>query len=113
MVSAKITQQPSSGAPTNFGPLAKLISLAQDVLSTLVPIAIGFGLVSFLFFLAMFIWKGADSPTEQTKAKTGMIWSIVALFVMVSIYGIILVLASILGVSVGGGPQPFKLPGEQ
>ena len=113
MVSAQIIQQTTTGAPNTFGPLAKLISLAQNVLATLVPIAIGFGLVSFLFFLALFIWKGADSPTEQTKAKTGMIWSIVALFVMVSIYGIILVLASILGVSVGGGPQPFKLPGEQ
>lgn len=103
----------TSTVTNNFGPLARLISTIQNVLGGLIPIAIGLGVVGFLFFLALFIWKGADNPIEQKKAKVGMFWSIIALFVMVSVYGIILLMASILGVEVGGGPQPFKLPGER
>ena len=69
---------------------------------------IGLAVISFFWFLIQFIWKGSKDPAEQQKSLKGMGYSILALFVMVSIWGIIALAASILGVNVGGN---ISIPG--
>lgn len=99
-----------SGGGTNA--LFKLLALAQTIVSRLVPFLIGVAVLAFFWFLIIFIWKGQDSPEEQKKSLAGMGYSILAIFVMVSIWGIIGFFGSIFGISQGGSMPGFKLPGE-
>jgi hypothetical protein len=93
------------------GPL-RLLALAQEIINRLVPFLIGLAVVAFFWFLVEFIWKGKDSPEEQNKAKKGIWWSILALFVMVSIWGIVTFLANTLGIDQNAKVHGFTLPGE-
>jgi quinol-cytochrome oxidoreductase complex cytochrome b subunit len=102
----------ASTLTSGSGALTRYILSLQVILNKLVPLSIGFAFVGFLFFLVKFIWKSVDNPTERQKAKEGIFWSIVALFVMMSVWGIVAWLANLLGTGVGGSMPPFKLPGE-
>jgi hypothetical protein len=96
----------------NFtGPLG-LIALAQTLINRDIPFLVGLALLAFFWYLVEFIWKGRDSSEEQKKGKMGMVYSIVALFVMVSVWGIIGFIGGTLGISQGGKMSGFNLPGE-
>ena len=97
---------------TGNNALLKLLSVAQTLVSRLVPFLIGVAVLAFFWFLITFIVKGQSSPEEQKKSLAGMGYSILALFVMVSIWGIIGFFGSIFGISQGGSMPGFKLPGE-
>ena len=84
--------------------LLSLLALAQTVVNRLSPILVTVALLAFFWFLIKFIWKGAESPSTKNEAAKGMGYSILALFVMVSIWGIIAMMQSILGVT------PIKQP---
>lgn len=88
-----------------------LIDLAQTVVARLVPLLVGLAMLAFFWFLVEYIWKGKDDPEVYTKGRAGMFYSIVAIFVMVSIWGIVGLIGSIFGVEQGGGIQGFRLPG--
>ena len=82
--------------------LVQLLNVAQDILSRLVPFAITLAVVVFFWFLISFIWKGAADPAKRAESLKGMGWSVVALFVMVSIWGIVGFMASLTGIGQGG-----------
>ncbi len=92
----------------NGSALLSLLALAQALVSNLGVFAIGVAVLAFFWFLITFIWKGKDSPDEQSKSLRGMGYSVLALFVMVSIWGIIGLLGSITGVNQGGN---IPIPG--
>ena len=97
---------------TNGNALLSLLGLAQTIVGRLVPLLVGVAVLAFFWFLIAFIWKGQDSPEEQRKSLSGMGYSVLALFVMVSVWGIIGFFASLFGINVGGTMPGFKLPGE-
>lgn len=91
----------------NGGALLQLLALAQEIVSRLVPFAIGLAVLAFFWFLITFIFKGKDKPEEQQKSLKGMGFSVLALFVMVSIWGIIGFFGSVFGINQGGNiPVP-------
>lgn len=92
----------------NGSTLIQLLNVAQDILSRLVPFAVTLAVLSFFWFLIRFIWKGGQDPEAKTSSLKGMGFSILALFVMVSIWGIIGLLGSIVGVNQGGN---IPIPG--
>ena len=79
-------------------PILGLMALAQTILSQAVPILIGCAVVGFFYGLVMFIWKGKEGGESLAKSKQFMIYSLGALFVMVSIWGIIALMQDTLGV---------------
>ncbi len=95
----------------NGGPLLQLLAMAQTIVSRLVPFMIGLAVLAFFWFLIKFIWKGSDDAKAHDDGMKGMGYSILALFVMVSIWGIISALGSMLGVNQGGGLPPLQMPG--
>ncbi len=101
----------SSVGQVNGGPLLQLLAMAQTIVSRLVPFMIGLAVLAFFWFLIKFIWKGSDDAKAHDDGMKGMGYSILALFVMVSIWGIISALGSMLGVSQGGGLPPLQMPG--
>ncbi len=86
----------------NGGALLGLLALAQKIVSNLVPFAVGLAVLAFFWFLIGFIFKGGDSPADKSAGLKGMGYSVLALFVMVSIWGIVGFFGSILGVGQGG-----------
>lgn len=57
----------------------------------------GLALVYFLFGVAMFI-RGAESEDARDTGRQHMLWGIIGLAIMVSVYGILRVVAGTLGV---------------
>ncbi len=100
----------SSSLGVNNGPVLGLIGLAQTVVSRLGVLMIGLGLLAFFWYLIQYIWKGDESPEKRQEGLKGMGYSILALFVMVSIWGIIGLMANILGTGVGGGIPSLEMP---
>jgi hypothetical protein len=95
------------------GQLLNIFNLVQTLVARAVPLLIGIALLAFFWFLIEFIWKGRDNPEEQKKSKAGMGWAILALFVMVSVWGIIGFMGNILGINQGGTIKGYKNPGEE
>ena len=54
----------------------------------LIPITVGAALVYFLYGLAQFILVSGDEK-KLAEGKQKMVWGVIALFIMVSIWGII------------------------
>ncbi len=104
---------PVSGTTgASFGQVNALLTLFQSVVDKSIPILIGLGLLAFFWFLVMFIWKGGENPEARKKSLGGMGWSIIAIFVMVSIWGIVIFMGTILGIEQGGEMHGFILPGK-
>jgi len=64
------------------------LNLVNTVLGALIPIAISLALVVFFFGLVKYIFK-LGNEDQQKEAMRLMIWGVIAIFVMVSIWGII------------------------
>lgn len=95
----------------NGSALLNLLALAQEILGRLIPFSLTVAVLAFFWFLIQFIWKGAESEEKRSNALKGMGFSILALFVMVSIWGIIGFLGSIIGVGQGGSIPTPRVPG--
>lgn len=78
--------------------LLNLLSLAQTLVSRAVPFLIGLAMVTFFYGLVLFMWKGKEGGENLDKAKRFMAYSIGAIFIMVSLWGIIYFLQNILGI---------------
>jgi len=85
--------------------LEDIIGLFGRVVASLIPIATGLALLFFIWSLAKFILN-ADNDEERKKGKQQMMWGIVALFVLVSIWGIVGFIGRTLGVGPDGA-APF------
>ena len=66
---------------TFFGSIGRIIGL-------LLPIVVALALLYFFWGLAKFILAAGDE-TARAEGKSIMIWGIVALFVMVSVWGLV------------------------
>jgi len=81
--------------------LADLIDALGNVVNIATPVVVGIALIAFFWGLAKFIFSAGDEEKRES-GKHIMIWGIVALFVMVSIWGIVGFIGDALGVDEGG-----------
>ena len=85
--------------------LQNLIFKTQNILTSLIPIVIILALLAFFWGLVKYIWSSGEGHEEGKKV---MIAGIVALFVMVSVWGIIRAVQSTLGI---GSDSALPAPG--
>jgi len=78
--------------------------------ATLVVFTAGFLL--FMWGLAMYLWKLKDGGDTKTGVNH-MIWGLVGMLVMVSVYGIIALIANTIGVDPINPVDPGRLQGIQ
>jgi hypothetical protein len=80
-------------------PIRNLISAVNGIVATLIPLMIALALVAFFWGLVKYLYAAKGDPKGGDAAKQLMIWGLVALFVMVSVWGIITLAQQALGVS--------------
>lgn len=73
--------------------LGKIVKLASDFIALLVPVVISAAVLFFLYGLAKYMWSVGD---EKEAGKGMMIWGVIGLFVMVSIWGLVNLLSETL-----------------
>jgi hypothetical protein len=80
--------------------LGNLISRVHDIIEYLIILVAGLALLAFFWGLTKFIYKTGNEK-EKDEGKNIMIWGTIALFVMVSVWGIISMMQSDLGLNTG------------
>jgi len=85
----------------NFNYFESTIESVGNLVTQLIPLVIALGLLFFIWGLVQFIMSGGDDDAK-TKAKSHMVWGIIALFVMIAVWGIVQLLGDIAGVDIGG-----------
>ena len=94
-------QGPVASVKTGFGSLKDLIeTFTNSVLAAVGTLLLSMGVVAFFYGIVMYIWGSREG--NETKIKNGntfLKWSLLALFVMFSIYGIIKLAQNTLGLT--------------
>lgn len=93
-------------AQEDFSNLQGTLTSVLEFMNDLVPLAIGIGVIVFLFGLISFITAGADEE-KRKGARNTIIWGIIILFVMVSVWGLVGVLENTFGFE---SYEPENLP---
>lgn len=86
----------------SFAAFDKVKSLLRDfksLLDLLIPIIFALALIFFFYGLADFIRTASEKTKEEGKNR--MKWGIIALFVMISIWGIIKYIGDSVGIETG------------
>jgi hypothetical protein len=85
--------------------LQSLIRFTGDILNMLIPIFIALALLAFFWGLVRYVWGNGTGGKESARGI--MVAGILALFVMVSVWGIIRLAQNTLGINSGGAlPAP-------
>jgi len=77
--------------------IERLIDQLGGIINSLLPVLFALALVYFFWGLVKYI-KGAGDPKAAAEGKSIMIYGVIALAVMVTIYGLIAWLQSTLGI---------------
>ena len=78
-----------------FEVLRDIVDYLGIIIETAIPVAFGGAILAFFFGLARFIFSAGDE-LKRKEGKSIMIWGLVALFVMTSVFGIIRLFQSTL-----------------
>ncbi|HEY4714975.1 MAG TPA: hypothetical protein VIH31_00505 [Candidatus Paceibacterota bacterium] len=77
-----------------------ILAIVQNILNILIPILITLGIVYFIYGVIGYVT--AKDEEKRTEARGTMIYGIIGLFVIVSIWGLIKFLGTATGVGQGG-----------
>ena len=72
------------------------------ILNPLITLAFAVALMYFLYGVYEFI-KESDSEDARSKGREHILWGIIGMFIMISVYGIIRVLLTTFGVPIPDG----------
>ncbi len=89
--------------------LQSLITLLTDLLDMVVPFLLAIAVVLFMWGVLKYIMSGDDDESRK-KATSLMIYGIVAIFVMVGLWGLVGVLDGTFGFGGTTPAQPPELP---
>lgn len=100
--------QPSS----RFSDFPGFVNFLLDILNPLIVLVAGIALLVFFKGLVSFIAKAGDDKAHK-DGRNLMVWGLIALFVMVSILGIVRLMQDDLGFNDTGFPTlPTGTPGQ-
>ncbi len=95
------------GATANPSYLSSLITGAKTLLDQLVVFLIALAVVWFIWNVIRYTMSSDEE--KKGAAKTQMIWGVVAIAVIVSIWGLVAILQGIFGVNTTGAGNVTKL----
>jgi uncharacterized membrane protein YidH (DUF202 family) len=83
-----------------------LVFLALGILNQVTVVLVALAVVIFIFGVVRYVSKG-DSEEERKKGRNLMIWGIIAIFVIVSVWGFVNILANTLNLPTQTPPAPL------
>ena len=86
--------------------LGGLVDQFGQIVGLLVPILFSLGIVAF--FYGIFLYIFSQSGDSKKEGRGIILWSLVAIFVMASLYGIVILAQNTLGIS--GEVNDFETP---
>jgi hypothetical protein len=98
----------SFGSAVNFGYLEGAVMSLGRVIDVLVPVLVALALALFIWGLVIFITQ-SDNDQGRAAGKQKMIWGIIALFVIVSVWGLVNLLQQLTGVGAGAVVAPVSI----
>lgn len=93
-------------AVTYAASITSVIAIVRGILDSIIPIIITLAVIYFFWGLAQYIIK-SDNEDARTEARNIMIYGIIILFVMLSVWGLVGILGSTFGVGQGGSGGSF------
>lgn len=82
--------------------VAKLIVKGADFI---IIFLVGLTVLVFMYGLMRYMFKGASSDTARTEGRKLMLWGLIGIFVMVSVWGLVGVLSATIGHQSRAVPQ--------
>lgn len=79
-----------------------------DIINLIIPLMVAIALIAFFYGLIIYLFSQGNEENKG-KGKGIMLWGIVALFVMVSIWGIVRVIADTFNIQQGTTITPPKV----
>jgi hypothetical protein len=98
-----VMAQSLTAADTLIRSIGRLVNLS-------LPVIVGIGLLAFFWGLVKYIFAAGDEAAKADGKKI-MIWGLVALFMMVAVWGLVKVIATNLGVDLGATINVPTVPG--
>lgn len=86
-----------------------IITTLTGIINTLVPFLIAVAVVIFLVGVVKYVTAGADE-TKRAEGRNVMIYGIIGLFVMISIWGLVTILNDTFGLNVNVNIPTQALP---
>ncbi len=87
-----------SSCSNTFNNLGDLLTFGTCLInSSVVPLLFAVAIICFLWGVVMYI-KSADNEVERKKGQEFIIWGILGLFVMISIWGLVKILGNTFGI---------------
>jgi uncharacterized membrane-anchored protein len=83
--------------------LADVIATVGGLINLLVPVVISAAVLFFLYGLAVYMWSVGD---KKEDGKDMMIWGVIGLFVMVSVWGLVNLLSDTFNLDTTAQPIP-------
>ena len=80
-----------------------LIGVVGGLLNSLAPLIIGIAFIYFIWGIVQYVTAGGEED-QQTKARQTMIYGIIALFVMTSVWGLVNLLSGTFQLEGREGP---------
>lgn len=95
----------------NFDQLSTPVTSLGNIINKVIPLVIGAAVLVFLWGVLKYVVAG-DDPEKRADARWFMVWGVISLFVMVSVWGLVRILQNTLGVSSGTSAPGFpQIPG--
>ena len=91
-----------------LGNVENIVDSIGRLVSAATPIVVGLALLAFFWGLAKYIFAAGDEE-KKSEGKNIMIWGVIALFVMISVWGIVRFIADAIGID--PDESPIVVPG--
>ena len=94
LICLSLVAVPALAATTNFKELINNVFIA-GIIKPLVPFLIGLAVVVFIYGVLILMFSEGGEKKEEGKQY--MLWGIIGIFVMVSVWGLVAILTSSFG----------------
>ena len=100
VIIATLALAPALAFAQSLGNIETLITSIGRVVALALPIVVAIALLVFFWGLVKFIFAQGNEESKA-DAKRIMLWGIIALFVMISVWGLVLFVGTALGIKQG------------
>ncbi|MES3005424.1 MAG: pilin [Patescibacteria group bacterium] len=101
---ASLALFPALAGAQSIGGLMGLLDMANQFINRLIPFVITLALLVFLWGILKYVFSASGEGRDEAKGY--MIWGIIGLFVMVSVWGLVNILVRSLALDNTAPPAP-------